>query len=206
MAKPATYYFDCFVNLIDYSLKAAIELDSLLKNFKVETLHNDIAKVHTIEHEADLARHKVMKELMREFITPIEREDIVRTIQQIENVTDSIESVARRVYMFDFKYILEEAKAFSTLIVKCCEATRDMLVEFKDFRKSKVIHDHIVKVNDYEEQGDRLHLETLRKLYSSRGDAVHIEAWTRMLDKMEQCCDACEDVSEVVEDVMMKNT
>lgn len=206
MAKPATYYFDCFVNLIDYSLKAAIELDNLLKNFKIETLPNDIAKVHKIEHEADIARHKVMEQLMREFITPIEREDIVKTIQQIENVTDSIESVARRVYMFGFKHILKEALEFSSLIVKCCEETKRMLVEFKDFRKSKTIHDYIVKVNDYEEQGDRLHLETLHKLYSSKDDAVHIDAWARMFDRMEECCDACEDVSEVVEDVMMKNT
>ena len=35
---------------------------------------------------------------------------------------------------------------------------------------------------------------------------VAVMAWTTLYDHLEKCCDRCEDVADVVERVIMKNT
>ena len=53
-----------------------------------------------MEHAADLVKHEMMSELARAFITPIEREDILELMQELDDVTDDIEDVLIRTYIF----------------------------------------------------------------------------------------------------------
>ena len=78
------------------------------------------------------------------------------------------------------------------------------MVEFPEFRKSKAIKDMIIEINHLEENGDKLYTEAMRRLYSESGDAVEILSWTAIYDRLEKCCDKCEDVADVVETVILK--
>lgn len=148
----------------------------------------------------------MMEKLAREFITPIEREDIVAMADAIDNVTDTIEDVMLRIYMFNFTAIREDAIKMVEIIIKCCEALKEALQEFSNFRKSQVLHKLIVDINHFEEEGDRLFVKATRNLFVNEKNPVEILAWRETLDYMEKCCDACEEVSEVIESVMMKNS
>jgi uncharacterized protein Yka (UPF0111/DUF47 family) len=146
------------------------------------------------------------KRLAREFITPIEREDIVSLADAIDNVTDTIEDVLLRIYMFNFTKMREDAVKMAAIIVKCCEALREAVVEFANFRKSQILHKLIIEINRLEEEGDDLFVKATRALFVNEKDPVQILAWRETLDYLEKCCDACEEVSEVIESVMMKNS
>ena len=61
----------------------------------------------------------------------------------------------------------------------------------------------IVEINRLEEEGDAL-FTSYPDLVHERSTADHCLAET--LDYMEKCCDACEEVSEVIESVIMKNS
>ena len=71
---------------------------------------------------------------------------------------------------------------------------------------SERLEQAIIKVNDYEEQGDRLYCAAMRRLYCENAEAQDRITWTKLFDWMEACCDACEDVMESVELVVMKNS
>ncbi len=199
-------YFELFVDLVEYSCKAAKGLDETLKNFNPATLSEKIQVMHHIEHSADLSKHDMMSMLVKEFITPIEREDIMALAHHIDNVTDAIEDVLLRIYMYNIKVIPAEVLEFTETIVVCCEELKKMMQEFHNFRKSTTIHEHLVKVNYLEEVGDRLYTEAVRALYTSEHTAAEITGWTETFDRLEKCCDACEDVADVVESVIMKNS
>ena len=83
---------------------------------------------------------------------------------------------------------------------------RKHLRKFHNFRKSKDLHDYIVEVNRLEEDGDKLYTEATRRIYTSDLQPVEIGAWTHVFHILEKACDACEDVSDVIESVMMKNS
>ncbi len=199
-------YFDSFIKLSEYSYNAAKLLDETLRNFNKETLQKNMVTMHDIEHTADLEGHAITKKLAREFITPIEREDILLLIHKIDDITDCIEDVLLHMYMYNVRVIKEDALKFSKLILDSCEELIGAFKEFKSYKKSKEIHNIIIKVNKLEEEGDNLYTEIVRKLHlSSDLDAIEIVTWTIAYNRFEKCSDACEEAVNVIESVIMKN-
>ena len=147
-----------------------------------------------------------MSELARAFITPIEREDILELMQELDDVTDDIEDVLIRTYIFHILSIREDALRFADIISRCCGEMLKMMKEFRDFRKSKTIHEMIVAINDLEEEGDRLYTEAVRRLFMHSKDPIELMVWREIFDRMEKCCDACEHVANIVESIIMKNS
>lgn len=68
--------------------------------------------MHEIEHSADLEAHEITKRLAKEFITPIEREDILLLVHKIDDITDCIEDVLLHMYMYNVRVIKEDAIKF----------------------------------------------------------------------------------------------
>ena len=200
-------YFEGFVSGMESACKAAEYLESIVEHYDPEKLDEVVIEMHRIEHEADLNKHLLMQKLAKEFITPIEREDIILLLQQIDNVTDFIEDVVRKMFMYNAQSMRFEALEFATIIKQCCYESRDALKELPGVQKSNErLAQAIVKVNDFEEQGDRLYCAAMRRLYCENAESLERITWTKLFDWMEACCDACEDVMESVELVVMKNS
>lgn len=203
--KRDSYYFDSFVELVSFSVSAARLLYEVVKNYNPNTLNTKMNEMHDIEHSADIAKHTLMASLAKEFLPPIEREDIMRLSQEIDNVTDCIEDVLQRVYMYNIKEMRADAVSFSKKVLDCCEALEEGLKEFKNFKKSKTLMNHIIKVSTLEEDGDKLYTNAVRSLYTSSLEPLAVVSWTRTFDWLERCCDSCEHVADVMEGIVMNN-
>lgn len=206
MKQKNNIYFDGFVTCMDYACKAAEYLKAIIIEFNPATLEAKAVEMHEIEHAADLAKHELIGKLAKEFITPIEREDIMLLFQQIDDVTDNIEDVVRRMCMFNITKIRPEMMEFADIILQCCTVTKESLAEIYHFQKSDTLRASIILVNELEETGDRLHYSAMRKLYSENVDPLERIQWTKMYDWLEDCCDKCEDVTDSIEMVLMKNS
>ena len=204
--KQDAYYFNTFTACAEDACRAAHLLKNVLEDFKPEELETQLDKLHEIEHSADEMKHDIMDHLAKEFIPPIEREDIVSLSQNIDNVTDKVEDILLRVYMNNVSTIGRDALAMMDVVVECCEAVRELLQEFADFRRSRNLKKVIIRINDLEEAEDRLFMTSMRKLYTGSKDPIHIIAWREIYIYLERCADACEHVADVVESIVMKNS
>ena len=200
-----TDYFGLFVKAIECSCKAATMLKDTMSDYKAD--EKEVAAIHEVENEGDKIYHELVQALNVAFITPIEREDILHLAQAIDEVTDSIEDIAVRMHMYNITVIRKEAKEFLDLIVKNCETIKKALIEFRNFKKSKVLNDYVIQINHYEEQGDEIYRRAVRRLFiECEHKPIEILRWRAAFENMEQCCDACEDVADVIESVIMKNS
>ena len=102
-------YFKMFTRAAEYSAQAADLLHNVMQNFDPDTLKEKMSEMHAVEHAADIAKHELNRELARAFITPIEREDIMLLTQELDDVTDAVEDVLLRLYMFNVLSIRNEA-------------------------------------------------------------------------------------------------
>ncbi|HHW45747.1 MAG TPA: DUF47 domain-containing protein [Clostridiales bacterium] len=206
MARKQTDYFKMFVDLVDYSCSAAKMLYNVISKYDEKQLAKRLEEIHNIEHSADIAKHNMMRLLVKEFITPIDREDIIQLSQEIDDVTDSIEDVMLRLYMFNITTIRDDALLFAEKIVEACNALKKAMEEFHNFKKSNKLHGLLVDIDNIEEQCDKIYAESVRKLYSGSNDIMEIIKWRSVYDQLEKCCDACEHASNVIESVIMKNS
>lgn len=206
MKKNDYNYFEAFADLSKYSYKLAVNVNDTLKNFDLAGFPEKVKEAHHIEHSADHAKHDIMNRLLKEFLPPIEREDITTLTQEIDNVTDAVEDILIYIDMFNIKNIRPEILKFTDLIVTCCKAMDEALEEFKNFKKSAKLHDKIIEINHLEEDGDALYVTTMRNLYKTCTDPIELMSWTEVLHKLEKCCDSCEDVANMIESIVMKNS
>ncbi|MDD4688592.1 MAG: DUF47 family protein, partial [Eubacteriales bacterium] len=156
--------------------------------------------------EADCAKHGITRLLVREFITPIEREDIISLAQTLDTVVDSMEDILLRIYMYNVTELRDDIAEFSKVIVSCAQALNVVLTEFKHYKNAEHINSCIVAVNNYESEGDKLLVDGVRGLSVSGCSDRELFIWTDVYEHMESCLDACEDVADIIEEVVMKNT
>lgn len=204
--KKGNDYFEMLAELARYSCSAASLLNDTLSNFEASDLENKIKDMHEIEHTADLKKHDMMNKLVKEFITPIDRGDIIEMAHQIDNVTDAVEDILVRIYMFNIRSIRNEALEFCNIIIECCEKLKKLMIEFCNYKKSLDINKLIIDINSLEEDGDSLYTNVMRNIYTNSTDPIELMTWTDTFYYFEKCCDACENVADLVESVIMKNS
>lgn len=150
-------------------------------------------------------KHKMMSALSQAFITPIEREDLVALSNYLDDITDAVEDVLLQIYMCNIEEIREDVPQMLDLLLECIQALQEVLGELKNFKHSKVMNEYVIRVNDLEEQGDKLYVENMRRLYNEQ-DIRTIITWRTVYECMENCMDLCEHAADVVSTVIMKNS
>lgn len=201
-----SFYFDNFIACADYSCQAAHLLDKAMREFTPERVTQMLDEMHSVEHAGDEKKHELLNVLAKAFITPIEREDIIELGHNIDEVTDKIEDVLLRMYCNNVKSIRPDALEMVAVAIKCCEEMKTMLKEFPNFRRSKKLHEHIIRINTLEEDADQLFINSMRDLHTTCSDPVTIMIWREIYIYLEKCVDACEHVADTIESVMMKNS
>lgn len=205
--KSNDYYFEKLSKAVEYSCAAADLLHKVLSDFSADQLEEKIKEMHVIEHSADIDKHSMMSKLVNEFITPIEREDIIQLSQEIDDITDKIEEILQCLYMFNIRSIREEAIVFSGLVIQTCEALKKAMNEFPNFKKSTTLKSYIIECNRIEDEGDALYTKVIRTLYTTlTNDTVKLMSWVKIFDLFESCCDSCEHAANSLERVVMKNS
>lgn len=206
MAKGDKFYFDNFLECAVLAKNAADYLVECLENYDADKVEDMLEKMHVFEHSADLKKHEMTATLAKAFVTPIDREDLDMLSHQLDNVSDAIEEILQRFYIYNIKQIDPAAVVFAKKLVKSCEMLMQIMAEFENFKKSKTMRSLIIACNDVEEECDRLYLSTMHALARNSTDVLTTLSWYNIFDCFEACADACEHVSECVGSVIMKNT
>lgn len=172
MAKEKFDYFKAFHELTGLAIKEADYLIQIFENFNgTAELYDDMQAVHEIEHAGDEINHAIFKNVARDFITPIDREDIILLSGNLDEILDLIEASIQNIYMYDVHKLHPDAIAFAKLVKKSCVSLHEctkVLLKRKGIRNE--IKDSIVKVNDAEEEADLLYVDVIRKLYTQDKD------------------------------------
>ena len=212
MAKKKKFdYFDAFELQVDIASEMAEALVEAIEGFdaleSAAGLRELLDRAHVIENRGDEVNHEIRVNVAADFITPIEREDILELAQDLDDVTDMIEGVIQRFYMFDVHFMHPKTREFADIIGKSLKALRKSMGTFREFKKVKKIRSMVEDVNLLEEQADALYMDTIRDLYTvdAANDAVRVEVWSRLFDRLEATCDACKTVADTMSVIMLKN-
>lgn len=202
--KKDEFYYKNLNACVEYSYEAAGLLQDTVKQYAKESLQERIAQMHEIEQQADFKKHKMMSVVSQAFITPIEREDLVALSNYLDDITDAVEDVLLQIYMCNIDEMREDILPMIKLLKKCIQALGDVIGELKNFKHSKKLAEYIIKVNDLEEQGDKLYMEAMHRLHQE-SDIRTIMIWRNIYECVEVCMDTCEHAADIVETVRMKN-
>ena len=203
--KQDAYYFNNFLECAQCACEAASLLEEIAGNFQRDKLREYMDKMHVVEHSGDLKKHELVETLVKAFITPIDREDILQLSQNIDDLTDKIEDVLIRIYCTHVSAIRPDALPLIQLVRKLCDNVLELLREFTDFKHSKKLKSLIISINTLEEEADALYIQCMHDLHSCAADPMEVIAWRDIYTYLERCADTAEHIADSVESVIMKN-
>lgn len=203
-------FFELMIEETQFASELTAQFKDLFDNFEKgmesSELQTRLDAIHAIEHKGDVAHAEIVTELNRAFITPIDREDIFSVAENIDRATNAVENVAFRLWMFDIKELRSDIHDFTNLIVSCIDKSKEIITEFKNFKKSKVLTDLIHEVYEFENDGDKIYRNAVRNLFATEKDPIEIQKWRELYHDMEKCFDACSILAGSVERAAVKNS
>ncbi len=200
-------YFEGFSRQAGFAIAEAKLLVEIFEDYDgSDDLGKYIERAHEIEHSGDEYVHAVFDAVAADFVTPIDREDIIALTQALDDVIDYTEGTVQRLYMLNVQEMHPKAIEFSRLLLKSCEKLGKAMEDFGDFKSSKKINKLIIDVGSVEEEADELFFHTMRELYASKhDDPLYVFVWDKLFQRLENAVDACEKVSDTMSTVIMKN-
>ncbi|MCU0656744.1 MAG: DUF47 family protein [Polyangiaceae bacterium] len=161
--------------------------------------------VLAIEHEGDALLHEVEESLAKTFVTPIDREDIQRLASMLDDVLDLLNETARSMDL----YGLDAPSApMSRLTELIAEAGAQLAAAMPMLRKAD--YDGLTAANreikKLEKEGDKVFRDAVGALF--RDESVSAKQLLRdkeLLTDLEDALDSCEDVSEFLAHLAVKN-
>ncbi|UUZ97182.1 DUF47 family protein [Paenibacillus sp. P25] len=156
-----------------------------------------------LENNGDQITHAIFKGLNKVFITPLDREDIMELASKVDDVVDGIEATIARFDYLNISVTDKYMKEFSAVIVASCQHILDA---FKLLSKKKYmqITEHTVQINSLENEADRLMREGIREIFMNPKDPYHDFKLKELYERLEQTTDACEDVANILESVVLR--
>ena len=198
-------YYDAFEAQAEVALKEAKLLKEVVNGYSAEELEENLARAHALEREGDGLCHGVFDALLPDFVTPIDREDIIALAESLDEITDRIEEVMQAFYLYDIHTMREEIKPFAKVIVRSCDALCLAMEDFRNCKKSNKFKSLIVQVNDLEDEADELYMKLMRELYTAKVENhSFVMIWSNILNSMEDCVDQCELVANKMNMIMVK--
>jgi predicted phosphate transport protein (TIGR00153 family) len=181
-------------------LAGALALDELLHNF--DQLADKRNKIKDIEHEGDNIVHSIYDRLIKTFITPIDREDISKLASLYDDVLDYIYAAVNRLYLYEISSPTEPMRRFTELVVK---SVREIDFAFASIQKIKApeVESRIIEVDRLENEADVVLNEAVAALFKTN-DAITIIKLKEIYELLETITDKCEDVVQVIRDIILE--
>lgn len=196
-------FFVLFEKAADNAHQCTLALLEFLERF--DDLEGRMRRIKELEHIGDELTHETIERLNKSFITPIDREDIHELVCRIDDILDRIDTAVDRICLFKVSAPMEEAKQLARCLVRSTELIREMLPELRDVRDPDEVRRRVREVHRIESEADTIERQALLRLFENNPDPIHVIKWKNIIEVLESATDKCEDVSNVIEGIVLKN-
>lgn len=193
-------FFDLLIELTSSVNEAAKLLDEMMD--KHENFPEYSSKIHFIENRCDDISHKIINALNDTFITPIDREDIFALANSLDDIVDTIDTIASRMNMYKMKSNLQFAPQLTDILSLQTGLLNDVI---KHIQEPKQTTDKIVQVKTLETEGDVVFKNALLNLFENEVDFKELIKKKEILEIIERAIDKCQNAATVTEGILIKN-
>jgi len=197
-------FFDLFRQDAANLREGAVALQELVENY--EDVEKKYERIKRIEHQGDNITHELFTKLRETFITPLEREDIHALASGLDDVLDCIEGVASRMCYFKVSRPTPEVKKLVDVIRKAVEQIFEAIHNLESLGH---VHAFCKQINILEYEADVICREAIAELFEKAETAAEIKDLIKLKEiytRLEVAADRCEDVANVIEEIIVKST
>ena len=194
-------FFELLEQAADNMVTATELLHELLSHFPDDAAQ--AAAIAECEARGDEIAHRLFQRLNREFVAPIDHEDLLALISALDDVVDLVDEVAAFLTLYAVEAPMVQAEAMA-LVLR--DAARELSRAVHRVGRFEDISAHVVEVHRLENEGDRLVRGAIAALFEDGIDPMVVIRWKDIFERIEDAIDSTERAAYVLEGVVIKNT
>ncbi|MEW5924287.1 MAG: DUF47 family protein [Candidatus Zixiibacteriota bacterium] len=196
-------FFEYFEQHTRLSKEACAELEALAAS--PDNLEDRVGHIKDIEHQADDVTRQCIDALHNTFITPIDRSDIHRLIRRLDDIVDTVDSVAARMLMYRVTVIRPEMKLLITTLIESVDGINSAIRGLPELRKKgEEIQKYCWDVYDAESRADAVLNSALVHLFEEETDSINIIKWKDILERLERATDRCQEAAHIISGIVIE--
>jgi uncharacterized protein len=196
-------FFDLFDRLAAVVVLGSYRLVNIMDNFG--TLNEAVVQVKQLEHEGDKITHEIYEQLNKNFITPLQPEEISHLAGRLDDILDYIDASTRKMYNYEIpavdSYMIELAKLVQMSAVEIEVAVKGI----RSIKDPMVIERRCIEVNRLENLADDVLAHAIQELFKTK-TAVDIIKYKDIYEYLEIATDKCEDVANILSDIAIRHS
>jgi len=203
-------FFELFNMHAAKIVEAARAFALLVANYNDLNLREQYNRdVDNAERAADRVTHDVNRMIHKTFITPIDRDQIHKLINTMDDVADLIQDSAETMALYDVRHMTEEITRLTELSVKCCERLKEavfMIGKLADPGSAEAALKTCEEIDRLESDADRVMRSAMSKLFREEPDVREVIKLKAIYELLETITDKCEDVANLIEGIVLEHS
>jgi hypothetical protein len=203
-------FFEMFNHHADRIVEAAHAFSKLVVNYNdLHQREQYNREVDNAERAADRVTHEVNRLIHKTFITPIDRDQIHKLINTMDDVCDLIQDSAETMALYDVRHMTEEISRLTDLSVKSCERVKEavyMMGRLADAATAEAALKTCEEIDKLESDADRVMRSAMSKLFREEPDVREVIKLKAIYELLETITDKCEDVANVIEGIVLEHS
>lgn len=164
-----------------------------------------LGELQVAENVNDDLTHTIFTDLARNFITPFDREDIHYLATSLDDVADFILASGKNLDLFGIDTPDETCQELARLVSKGAGIVQECVAQLRFMHKANSnFNDFVVRINSMENEADEVYDQAIKRLFASERDPIQLIRMREVYTTLELATDKCEDVSNVIESIMLK--
>ncbi len=197
-------FFDLFEKHASLTVQASHTLLLIFLEGKID-LKNEINTIKVLEHQADGITHQCHEAIRMSFITPLKQEDIFHLISRMDDIIDGINEAFEYCLIYKISSFPPASIELVRLLVAACEQVEVLVKGLRNRKKQAAfLRQSILQIHEIENKGDIVIREALAKLFEDEQDIRLLIKWKEIYEVLENSIDFCEDVSNVIEGIILE--
>ncbi|MEZ4739355.1 MAG: DUF47 family protein [Flavobacteriales bacterium] len=185
-------------------LKMSEDLIAIMKTLPGSQRTALLERLEIAEHANDDLTHTIFTDLARNFITPIDREDIHYLATTLDDVADFILASAKNLELFGINEPDETCRELARLVNEGCLIVQIAVQELRRMHKVGNHTEFVVRINSIENEADEVFDRAIQRLFAHEKDPIQLIKMRDTYATLELATDKCEDVGNVLESIMLK--
>jgi uncharacterized protein Yka (UPF0111/DUF47 family) len=121
----------------------------------------------------------------------------------LDDILDGIEDCAYRIATYQLQPIPPTVILLSELVDGCCMVLQKA---FAALERNQPLMEHCIEVNRLENEADRVLRSAVAELFQREKDPIQLIKQKEIYEFLEATTDSCEDVADVLQNVVVKNS
>jgi uncharacterized protein len=163
-----------------------------------------LEKLELAEHANDDLTHTIFTDLARNFITPIDREDIHYLAGSLDDVADFILASAKNLELLGVHTPDDTCRELARLVNEGCVIMQEAVQTLRSVQNAYLKTDFVQRINSVENQADEVYDKGIQRLFTEEKDPIELMRKRLIYVDLELATDKCEDVGNVLESIMLK--